>query len=139
MDGFQLSQGYRPTIKRQFYCLLKSLKEVPSIHLVNLGRMKGWVDLGTKERFRAQDPWIGNPAAWPLDKFPLSLQLMLALNISSSICSSVWNCQKFETAWNGKLFHQKFWSKIFYTFQNVCISLLLCENKFVLIDTTYMY
>ena len=45
MDVVQLSQGYRVTARRQFTFTAKS-PGVSGIHLINLGRMKGWVDLG---------------------------------------------------------------------------------------------
>ena len=32
----------------------------PGTHLINLRRMKGWVDLGTIQWFWAQSPWIRN-------------------------------------------------------------------------------
>ena len=37
------------------------LPEIPGTHFINLGRMKGWVDLGATQWFWTQDPWIGNP------------------------------------------------------------------------------
>ena len=36
--------------------------DIPGTHFINLGRMKGWVDLGATDWFWTQDPWIGNPA-----------------------------------------------------------------------------
>ena len=36
------------------------LPEIPSTHLINLGRMKGWVNLGANPWFRTQNPWTGN-------------------------------------------------------------------------------
>ena len=39
---------------------------LPGTHLVGLGKMKGWVDLGTTQRFWTWDSWIGNPAPKPL-------------------------------------------------------------------------
>ena len=35
---------------------------VPGTYLIDLGRMKGWVDLGATWWFWTQDPCIGNPA-----------------------------------------------------------------------------
>ena len=35
--------------------------EIPGTHFINLGRMKGWVDLGATLWFRAWDSWIRNP------------------------------------------------------------------------------
>ena len=37
--------------------------EIFGSHLIDLGRMKGWVDLGATQWFQTRDPWIGNPAA----------------------------------------------------------------------------
>ena len=50
MDGVQLSQGYRVTIKRQitFY---NKFPEIPGTHLINLGKIKGWVDFGATQWF----------------------------------------------------------------------------------------
>ena len=36
--------------------------EIPGTHFINLGRMRGWVDLGATHCFWTPDPWIGNPA-----------------------------------------------------------------------------
>ena len=36
--------------------------EIPGTHFIDLGRMKGWVDLGDTKWFWTQDQWIGNPA-----------------------------------------------------------------------------
>ena len=33
--------------------------EIPDTHLINFGRMKGWVDLGANQWFWTPDPWIG--------------------------------------------------------------------------------
>ena len=55
MDGVQLSQGYRATAINQFIFtrsrqftdyLLQYYRRVPGTHLVDLEKMKGWVDLG---------------------------------------------------------------------------------------------
>ena len=36
--------------------------EIPGTNFIDLGRMKGWVDLGATKWFWTRDPWIGNPA-----------------------------------------------------------------------------
>ena len=36
--------------------------DIPGTHFINLGRMKGWVDLGATQWFWTRDPWIRNPA-----------------------------------------------------------------------------
>ena len=36
---------------------------VSGTQLINLGRMKDWVDLAVAQWFWAQGPWIGNPVA----------------------------------------------------------------------------
>ena len=40
--------------------------EISVSHFTDLGRMKDWVDLGATHWFWTRDPWIGNPAPWPL-------------------------------------------------------------------------
>ena len=40
--------------------------EIPGTHFIDLGRMKGWVDLGATQWFWTREPWIGNPASKPL-------------------------------------------------------------------------
>ena len=39
---------------------------LPVAHLVDLRGKNGWDDLGAPQLFSTQDPWIGNPAPWPL-------------------------------------------------------------------------
>ena len=36
--------------------------EVPGTHLIDIGRKKGWVDLGATQWFWTQNSWIGNSA-----------------------------------------------------------------------------
>ena len=43
-----------------------NLPEIPGTHFIGLGRMKDWVDLGATQWFWTRDPWIWNPAPWPL-------------------------------------------------------------------------
>ena len=40
--------------------------EISGTHFTNIGRMKGWVDLGVTQWLWARDPWIRSPAPWPL-------------------------------------------------------------------------
>ena len=40
--------------------------EIPGTHFIDLGRMKGWVDLAATQWFWKRDPWIGNPAPYLL-------------------------------------------------------------------------
>ena len=35
--------------------------DIPGTYLIDLGRMKGWVNLGATQWFWAWYPWIGNP------------------------------------------------------------------------------
>ena len=37
--------------------------EIHGTHFTNLGRMKGWVELGVTWWFWTGEPWIGNPAS----------------------------------------------------------------------------
>ena len=39
------------------------IPEIPGTHLINLGRMKNWVDLEATHWFSTQDSWIGNPVS----------------------------------------------------------------------------
>ena len=36
--------------------------EIPGTHFIDLGGMKGWVDLEDTQWFWTREPWIGNPA-----------------------------------------------------------------------------
>ena len=36
--------------------------KIPATHLINLGRMKGWLDLGATRWLWTKDHWIRNPA-----------------------------------------------------------------------------
>ena len=36
--------------------------DISGTHFIDLGRMKGWVDLRATHGFWTRDPWIGNPA-----------------------------------------------------------------------------
>ena len=42
------------------------LPEIPGTHFINAGRMKGWVDLAATHWYWTWNPWIRNPAPWPL-------------------------------------------------------------------------
>ena len=35
--------------------------EIPGTHFIDLGRMKGWVNLGATQWIWTRNPWIGNP------------------------------------------------------------------------------
>ena len=48
MDGVQLPQGYRATSRRQF-TFYHEVPETPCAHFIDLGRMKGLVDLGATQ------------------------------------------------------------------------------------------
>ena len=50
MERDQLSQGYRATTKRPFIFTTKSPGR-PGTHLIDLGRVKGSVDLGATQWF----------------------------------------------------------------------------------------
>ena len=58
--------GWSSTASRLQLLLTTRFPEIPGTRFVNLGRMKGWVDLGATQRFWTLDPWIGNRAPWPL-------------------------------------------------------------------------
>ena len=48
MDGVQLRQGYRATMRRQLLFTTK-FPDIPGTHLIDLGRMKGWINLGSTQ------------------------------------------------------------------------------------------
>ena len=72
--------------------------EISGTHFTDLGRMKGWVDLGATQWFWAQDCWIGNPVPWPLGHCPMnngalvhrfllrSLYNLIEVNLDSAHC-----------------------------------------------------
>ena len=51
----------RATSRRQFKFTTK-FPEIPVTHFIDIGRMKGWLDLGASQLFWARDPSIGNAA-----------------------------------------------------------------------------
>ena len=61
MDGVQLPQGQSHFEEAVHFLPLK-FPEIPGTHFIDLGRMKGWVDLEATHWFRMRDLWIGNPA-----------------------------------------------------------------------------
>ena len=61
MVGVQLSQGSEP-LRRDSLLFTTKSPVIPVTHLINLVRMKGWVDLVAIQWFWARDAWIGNLA-----------------------------------------------------------------------------
>ena len=53
----------RATSKSQF-TFTTQFPEVSGIHFIDLGRMKGWVDLGATKWFWTQDPSTANPVPY---------------------------------------------------------------------------
>ena len=49
-------------LRRGSLLFTSKFPEIPGTHFIDLGRMKGWVDLGATQWFWARDLWIGNPA-----------------------------------------------------------------------------
>ena len=49
-------------LQRGSLLFFTQFRKIPGTHLINLGRMKGWLDLGATRWFWTQDHWIGNPA-----------------------------------------------------------------------------
>ena len=67
MDEVHLFQG-SSHFEEAVYFLPFSIQfpEFPGTHFIDLGRMKGWVTLGATHWFWTRDPWIGNPAPYPI-------------------------------------------------------------------------
>ena len=49
------------TSRRQFTFTIH-FPEIPDTHVIDVGKVKGWVDLGAIQWFWTRGPWIGNPA-----------------------------------------------------------------------------
>ena len=62
MDRVQLPKVYRATTRRQF-TFYHSVPKNSWYPLINLGRVKGWLDLVATRLLWTQDHWIGNPAS----------------------------------------------------------------------------
>ena len=60
MDEVQLPQGYR-AIRWGSLLFTTKFPEISGSHLIDLGRIKGWVDLRATQKFWTQDFWIANP------------------------------------------------------------------------------
>ena len=52
MDGFNCLKGTEPLQGGSLFFTTK-FPDIPGTHLVDLGRMKGWVDIGATQ-------WLGN-------------------------------------------------------------------------------
>ena len=59
--------------------------EIPGTHLIDLGMMKGWVDLGATQWSWTQDPWIRNPASQALGHIKKYLIFLLFFWIDAKI------------------------------------------------------
>ena len=51
------------------FLFLTQFREISGTNLINLGRMKGWFDLGATPSLWKQGHWTGNPAPEPIDQF----------------------------------------------------------------------
>ena len=72
--------------------------DIPGTHFIDLGRMKGWVDLGPNQWFWTRDPWIRNPAPQPLGQCSIYCssiskpkELMLETMIITSHYIELWS------------------------------------------------
>ena len=72
--------------------------EIPGTHFINLGRMKGWVDLRATQWFWTWNTWIGNPL---LTTRPLLHKLHCSINFPEF--SSAWKFSFIHpfTLWSG--------------------------------------
>ena len=67
--------------------------EIPGTHFIDLGRMKGWVDLGATQQIWTRDLWIGNPAPLPLGHCSIALKAFYSSgNSQKSFCAWVSLC-----------------------------------------------
>ena len=61
MEGFNCLK-YTEPLQGSSLLFITQFRKIPGTHLINLGRMKGWLDLGATPWFSTQDHWIGDPA-----------------------------------------------------------------------------
>ena len=59
--GFNCLKAAEPLREDNLIFTIK-ISEIPGTHLMDFGRIKGWVELGGTQWFWTQNPWIGNPA-----------------------------------------------------------------------------
>ena len=90
------------------------LPEISGTHFSDLGRMKGWADLGVTQWFWTRDPWIRNPVPWPLGHYsiagaiiynivlelPKTIKKSMAKRIAQKSCTvlfPLWSFRKNDT------------------------------------------
>ena len=61
--GFNCLKATDP-LRRSSLLFTTKFPNIPDTHLIDLGRMKVWVDLGATKWFWIRYPWIGYPAPW---------------------------------------------------------------------------
>ena len=59
IDGAQLPQGYSHFEEPVYFLPSGEFPEIPGTHFIDLGRMKGWVDLGAPSGFEHGTPGLG--------------------------------------------------------------------------------
>ena len=92
-------QLYGPFLRMGFNCLklvplrggsllfTTKFPDIPDTNFIDLGRMKGWVDLGATKWFWTRDTWTGNLAPLttrPLLRYPLPLPLHFPVTVERS-------------------------------------------------------
>ena len=61
MEGLNYLKAAEP-LRGDSLLFTTTFPEIPGTHLIDLGRMKRWVDLGATKLFWIRESWIGNPA-----------------------------------------------------------------------------
>ena len=110
MNRATLYQGYRANTRKAVYHSVHRFPEVPGTQLINLGRIKGWVDHGATQWFQTRDPWIENSASSQLGHCVFNLSPWDVEIISTYF--SVW-------LWNVKINFLKFAAFRGFNFKNL--------------------
>ena len=81
--------------------------EIPGTHFNDLERTNGWVDLGATQWFWTWDPWIKNPAPWPLGhrslnkykcllSMPLIMYILFVVKVRKTCYRKKWKTESLK-------------------------------------------
>ena len=63
--GWSSTASRLEPLRRGSFLFTTKFPETPGTHIIDLGRMKGWVDLGATQWVWTRDPWINHLAIAP--------------------------------------------------------------------------
>ena len=73
MNGVKLPASRLEPLQGDSLLFTTKFQEINGTHFIDLRRMKGWINLGAMHWFWIPDPWVGNPASWPLGHCSLAI------------------------------------------------------------------